>query len=259
MLLQNKKAAFGVALVVSLTFISYSEALHNDFQIFWDTDRLVSLNPHIRSFSLDNLYWMLTETYIDHWHPLTWFSHALDYALFGLEPWGHHFSSILLHCMNTVWLFALVIMLLWVLAKKSSAGKFQMDTRVLAGAGIAALLFGIHPQHVESVAWVAERKDVLSLFFIMPVLLAYLRYASAPSAKSRTRWYLLALFCFCLAILAKSMAVTIPAILILMDIYPLKRIVPGANHFFANAKVILEKIPFFLLSLVSIILTVAGQ
>ncbi|MCK5717553.1 MAG: hypothetical protein KAH77_08690 [Thiomargarita sp.] len=223
-----------MTLVLSAIVLAYYDALNNQF--IWDTQGYVVDNAHIRAFNGENLYWMFSQFYGGNWHPLTWLSHSLDYALFGLNPWGHHFVNLLIHCFNSLLVFILVIILK------------PTDHKTILAAGIAALLFGIHPQHVESVVWVAERKDVLCLFFILLSLLSYVFYVS----KAQATYYFLTFFCFLLALLSKPMAVTFPVILLLIDIYPLKRT-------YAPYKLIVEKIPFFMLTVCSIVLSLLAQ
>ncbi|MCK5662697.1 MAG: hypothetical protein KAI17_04380, partial [Thiotrichaceae bacterium] len=151
------KAIFIIVCILSAVFLAYHDALNNQLITTWDTQAYVIDNTHIRAFNWENIYWMFTNFDMANWHPLTWVSHALDYALFGLEPWGHHFVSILIHAFNTILFFGLVIVLM-------SFKTRDIDNQTLLAAGVAALLFGIHPQHVESVVWIAERKDVLCLF-----------------------------------------------------------------------------------------------
>ncbi|KHD05481.1 hypothetical protein PN36_17705 [Candidatus Thiomargarita nelsonii] len=230
-------------------FTAYHNALNNAFVASWDTGYYVIGNPNIKAFNWENIQWMFTHFYMANWHPLTWLSHALDYAWFGLEPWGHHLVSLIIHGFNTVLLFVLVIVLM------SSANK-SFNNQTLLAAGCAAILFGIHPQHVESVVWIAERKDVLSLFFILLALLSYVFY----NTSRHLSWYLSALFCFVLALLAKPMAVTFPVILILMDVYPLNRTVLTASAQPDKLSLlIIEKIPFFIFTLFSIIITLVAQ
>ncbi len=258
------KLSIIIAILVSISFIAYNNVLDNAF-LAWDDSRYVSGNPHIRSFSPENLYWMLTSFYEANWHPLTWLSHAIDFALYGLEPWGHHLSNVLIHCANTVWVFILAIVLMTGrnILHFSAA---RLDNYTLSAAAIAALLFGVHPQHVESVAWVSERKDVLCLFFVLPAILAYIVYTLIPATKKhRKYWYICSLCCFVLALMAKPMAVTVPAILLLMDVYPLKRFFlkhdaqAGKIEAPGYKTIIIEKLPFFLFTSISIVLTLLAQ
>jgi len=267
-----------IFVLLSAVFIAYHDGLNNNFLTTWDTQGYVINNVHIRAFNWENIQWMFTSFQMENWHPLTWLSHALDYALFELEPWGHHLVSIIIHGLNTVLLFLLVIVLVSFKSSTENADGLlaRVDNKTLLAAGIAALLFGIHPQHVESVVWVAERKDVLCLFFMLLTVLSYVFYVAARTTKARLSWYLSTLLCFILALLAKPMAVTLPVILLLMDVYPLQRISfittsrqrdnvsalesPG---FFVRMRealvLVFEKIPFFAFTLFSVIITIKAQ
>jgi protein O-mannosyl-transferase len=249
-----------IFLVLSAVFIAYRNALNNGFLTTWDTQGYVINNPHIKALSWENIQWMFTSFHMENWHPLTWLSHALDYALFELEPWGHHLVSIIIHGLNTVLVFVLVIVLMSVNQAPSAA---RVNNKTLLAAGIAAILFGIHPQHVESVVWVAERKDVLCLFFVLLALLSYVFYNAAHTTNARFGWYLSALLCFVLALFAKPMAVTFPVILLLMDVYPLHRTSLTTASCQRNSvsykKIVIEKIPFFAFTLFSVIMTILAQ
>jgi len=161
-------------LVTLLTLIIYLAALRNDF-VLWDDDVYVYDNPHIRSLDIRFFKWSFFDFYAPTWHPLTWISHALDYAVWGLNPFGHHLTNVVLHAANT---FVVVLLMVSVLrirkgrAPNSDVPGFSADGMVLIAAGITGLLFGLHPLHVESVAWVSERKDLLfALFFLLAIVL----------------------------------------------------------------------------------------
>jgi hypothetical protein len=251
------KAVILVSILVLVTFIAYRDALNNGFMA-WDSGAYIIDNPYIKALTWENLKWMLTAFYVANWHPLTWLSHAIDYALFGMNPWGHHLTSLIIHGLNVIGFFMLSMVLL-TLSTATSPLQFawsKIDDKILLAAFVAALLFGIHPQHVESVAWLAERKDVLCLFFILLAWLSYLFYA----LRTRLVWYIASLVCFILALLSKPMAVTLPVILILMDIYPLRRTtltIPSQPVPYKT--LVLEKIPFFVLTVISAILTLLAQ
>ncbi|MEK8015915.1 MAG: tetratricopeptide repeat protein [Candidatus Parabeggiatoa sp.] len=252
-----------IALIVSTIAIAYRDALNNDFLTMWDTYGYIVENTHIHALNWENIQWMFTGFYAANWHPLSWLSHAIDYALFGLNPWGHHLVNIIIHGLNTLLLFGLVIVLISFKPSSDNVTQFlPINNKTLLIAGIAAILFGIHPQHVESVVWVAERKDVLCLFFILLTLSSYVFYSAALVSKARLFWYASALFCFVLALLAKPMAVTLPVILLLMDVYPLNRTHLTAlrqREHVSYKMLIIEKIPFFMFTGVSIILTLMAQ
>jgi len=238
----------GLLLIIS--FAIYYPSLNFEF-LTWDTRAYVVDAKMIRSLAWDNLWQMLTSFDVTNWHPLTWFSYAIDYAIYGLNPWGFHLTNSLWHSANTVLFLLLAIKLL-----KLHNPAFSTDNRNLWIAAIAALFFGIHPQHVESVVWIAERKDVLSLFFSLLTISIYLNYVTTR----RSRDYLLSLLCFCLALMSKPMAVTLPVILLLLDVYPLHRSRwTNSLHQESILKLLMEKIPFFLGSLLDAWFTILAQ
>ena len=190
------------ALLVVVTLAAFADVRNYAFVLYDDT-QYVSENPHIRQ-GLAGLRWALTSTYASNWHPLTWWSHMLDYQLFGLDPHGHHLTNLVLHTANTVLLFLALV---------------AMTNSPWRSAFVAAL-FGVHPLHVESVAQVAERKDVLSGTFWMLTMWAYARYARRPGLVS----YGSVCLCLALGLMAKSMLVTLPCVLLLLDWWPLRRI-----------------------------------
>ena len=253
--------AWGI-IIILITFLIYVPALKNDF-VNWDDDVYVYKNNYIHSLQPQAIAWMLTAFHVGNWHPLTWLSHAADYAIWGLNPFGHHLSSIILHVLNTLLVFLLTLQLIRV-AKKSdvtpsrSSPLSSTSVQSLIGAGITALLFGVHPLHVESVAWVAERKDLLCALFFLLTLCSYLFYTSSAHTKNRRFWFTACLALTSAALMAKPMAVTLPLVLLLLDIYPLRRI-SSSTGAGSNPRVLLEKVPFLLLSSISSILTVLAQ
>jgi len=221
-----RRAAIGVALVALLVYIP---ALRNDF-VNWDDDGYVTGNRHVQRLSAGSIAWAFTTFDQSNWHPLTWVSHMVDVALFGLDPAGHHATSVLLHAANAA-LLALVL--------------FRL-TSDLAPSLLVAALFALHPLNVESVAWVAERKNVLSTLFWILVVGAHARYAERPT---RGRYAAVAAL-FALGLLAKPMLVTLPFVLLLLDAWPLRRL---------SRRAVLEKVPLLALSAVSAAVTVAAQ
>jgi len=242
-----------------LTLLVYTPSLKNDF--VWDDYDYVYRNNAIKSLNSQSLYWMLTSFRTANWHPLTWLSHAIDYALWGLKPWGHHLTNIILHGLNASLVFFLVVRLM---LKKQEANErksplkepLSIPAKSLIVAGVTALLFGLHPLHVESVAWVAERKDLLCALFFLLSILSYLSYASSAIKRDRWIWFNICLLSFILALMSKPMAVTLPLILLLLDLYPLKRF---ERYFHKNLSILLEKIPFFALSITSSVITIIAQ
>ncbi|MBI3607391.1 MAG: tetratricopeptide repeat protein [Nitrospirae bacterium] len=210
--------------------------------INYDDPGYVTKNPHIRQgFTRESLTWALTATYFSNWHPLTWLSYMLDYRLFGDNPRGYHVVNVGLHAANTVLLFVVL----------------RRMTGVLWPSVFVAALFGIHPMHVESVVWVAERKDVLSTLFWLLAMGAYARYAERPRAAS----YVLVLACFALGLMAKPMVVTLPFVFLLLDYWPLQRfaVAAGRRIMLPPAALIVEKMPFFALVAASSVITYVAQ
>ncbi len=238
-----------LAALFILVLIVFRGALENGF-VNWDDHEYVYENPRIQSFSKSNLWEMATGFHAGNWHPLTWLSHAIDYQLFGLDPWGHHLTNILLHAFNTCLVFVLFLKLF-----KSAANNRFSEKNVWVGGMIAALVFGLHPLRVESVAWVAERKDLLCGLFFLSTILMFVFYITSKSEVEKKRFYLLSIFTFVLALMSKPMAVTLPAVLLLLDVSPFDRIKDKAAFW----RLLLEKGPFFLLSALSVIVTFVAQ
>jgi tetratricopeptide (TPR) repeat protein len=227
-----------VALVLFLTVLNHKF-------VNYDDGDYVTANSHVQTgLSWSNLVWAFKTGHASNWHPLTWLSHMLDWQLFGNQPGIHHLVSVLWHMADTVLLFNV----------------FRLMTGALWRSALLALLFAIHPLHVESVAWISERKDVLSTFFFFLTLLSYHCYAkrkSAPSDGSVGRSYALALGFFALGLLSKPMLVTLPFVLLLLDFWPLDRW-PGDGSG-TLLTLVIEKLPFFALSLISSVITFLVQ
>jgi tetratricopeptide (TPR) repeat protein len=238
-------------LVALITILVYLPALQNDF-VNWDDGKYVYENPNIRSFGFNSLQWMLTTFHAGNWHPLTWLSHAIDYALWSLNPMGHHLMSVIFHGLNTF----LVIILITHLINLTGKDKHNQKTSLIAGA-ITGLLFGLHPLHVESVAWVSERKDVLYAFFFLLSIYMYIKYVSAEQGR-KVLFYGLCLGFFILSLMSKPMAVTLPVVLIILDFFPLGRL-DFKSGLISKRKVLMEKVPFFGLSLASSAITIMAQ
>jgi len=250
------------ALVSLVTLVVYLPALRNGF-VNWDDYAYIVGNIHIRSLSWTNLKWLFTDASIDYWHPLSMLSHALDYALWGSNPVGHHLTSILLHAANTFLVVCLIAKLLEsaaggcaVIAQPDSDARpegFLGEHGILITATTTGALFGLHPLHVESVAWVTERKDVLCGFFFLLAILTYANYVNARerSQKTRRSYYIATVILFVLALSSKAMAVTLPAVLLILDWYPFRRICSWRQLVTATV----EKAPFIVFSIIISILT----
>jgi Tfp pilus assembly protein PilF len=190
--------------VAALTFFVFLPALGNGF-VNWDDDKNFLNNPHYRGLSGQNLRWILTNFHLGHYHPLTWLSLSLDYEVWGVDARGYHLTNVLLHAAN--------------------AALFSLLARRLLGGGawvaaLAGLLFAVHPLRVESVAWASERRDVLSGFFYLAAVLAYLK---AQREGPRGRWLGVSLAAFAGGLLSKVIVVSLPVVLLVLDAYPLRR------------------------------------
>lgn len=235
--------------LVAATMAIYSRVLLNGF-VNYDDTLYVTENLHVQQgLTIEGLRWAFTTLDAANWHPLTWLTHMLDVQIYGMNPMGHHATNVLLHGANTLLLFLFLIH-----ATGASWRSF-----------FVAILFGIHPLHVESVAWVAERKDVLSAFFWMLALLAYLRYS-----RNRCRTtYFTVLWFFAAALLSKPMAVTLPFVFLLLDYWPLRRLLPQTTDGDSpsdsswkqsrTSAILLEKLPFFALAGGSLVMTDMAQ
>ncbi len=264
--------AASIALITSIVYLA---SLKNEF--VWDDILYITENPHIRSFNVELFRWAFFDFYASNWHPLTWISHASDYALWGLNPTDHRLTNIILHAINTLFVFFLVTSLLESYRERTvqSGHPLLLHGRsMLMTGGITAALFGLHPAHVESVAWIAERKDLLCTLFFLLSIGAYIKYVKIKQSITQTdeldssvhpflkrgrrglkRHYLLSLAFFILALLSKPMAVSLPAVLLILDWHPFERI----KSFKTFLTVFAEKLPFVALSIILSILTIKAQ
>jgi Flp pilus assembly protein TadD len=229
-------------LVALVTLAAFLPALHNQF-VNWDDEENLLNNPHYRGLGWTQLRWMWTTFHAGHWIPLTWMTFGLDYLLWGMKPFGYHLTSLLLHAANAVVFYFLAREIL----TSALPGPAERGHALAVSAGCAALLFAIHPLRVESVAWATERRDVLSGLFYLLTILVYLR-ACERETRGR-RWYWLAVGFFACALLSKSMAVSLPVVLLLLDVYPLRRL-GGTTGWRGEParRVYIEKLPFVLLA-----------
>jgi tetratricopeptide (TPR) repeat protein len=248
------------------TLLVYLPALRNAF-VDWDDDMYIFANPYLKAPALDFFKWAFSTIRTGCWHPLTWISYSLDYAVWGLNPLGYHLTNIILHAVNTFMVVLLATKLLDAFKERAIANEqspFLNERSILIAAGTAGLLFGLHPLHVESAAWVAERKDLLcSLFFLLSIITYtnFINDAESGPIKNdaATRYfqkrYLATLGFFILALLSKPMAVSLPIVLLLLDWFPFNRIRSGRTFWTACV----EKLPFIVLSLALSIVTILAQ
>jgi len=234
---QQGVVAVGLAIAIAVV---YAAVLDHGF-INLDDDQYVSANPMVGAgISLEGIRWALGAFVSFNWHPVTWVSHMLDVQLFGMDAGLHHAVSVALHIANSVLLFRLLV---------TATGK-------TLPAAVVAALFAVHPTHVESVAWIAERKDVLSTLFWLLTLRAYLAYCRMPSRLGMAK---VALW-FAIGLMAKPMLVTLPFGLLLLDIWPIGRLASGAaDRSREISRCVREKLPLFAMSIASVGVTLAAQ
>lgn len=245
--ISDKLILTAITLIV-ITFALYSPVIHHPF-VNYDDNEYVTENSHVhQGLTMGTVRWALTSTEHANWHPLTWMSHALDCTLFHLNPGGHHFTNVLLHALNVGLLF---LLLAW------TTSRFGPSLFVAA-------IFALHPIEVESVAWVAERKNVLCTTFFLLTLWAYGWYAQKPGWKR----YLAVAGLFMAGLASKPMVITVPFVLLLLDYWPLGRVKQSANLDYAESgsvrryscwKLTLEKLPLLALSAASAVITVWAQ
>ena len=215
-------------LLLTGTFLIYWQGIHNEF-INFDDNEYVTENRQLQSgLTLESISWAFTTSNFVNWHPITWMSHMLDFQLYGLNPAGHHFTSLLIHATNVLLLFIVL----------------NRITRDPWKCAIVSALFAFHPLNVESVAWIAERKNVLSTLFWLLTIWAYVLFVEH---RGLYRYLLMVLF-FMLGLMSKPMLITLPFVLLLLDFWPLKRWnfdpQTGKNKYEKLAALVFEKILF---------------
>src|SRR6058998_1128987 len=240
-------------LVALFTLTAFLPTLQNQF-VAWDDDKNFLDNPRYRGLGWAHLRWMFTAFHLGHYIPLTWVTFGLDYLLWGMNPLGYHLSNLLLHAANAVVFFFVARRILTL----ALPGPSERGHALAVSAGVAALVFAIHPLRVESVAWVTERRDVLSGLFYLSTILMYLR-ACERGARGRG-WYWAAVGLFAGALLSKSMVVNLPFVLLILDVYPLRRLGGFVGWWSEPARrIYIEKIPFVLLAAAASAIAVMAQ
>ena len=240
-----------MALLLALvTLAVYLPVVRHGFIIYDDGDYVTQNKMVQGGLTLAGIQWAFTTFHSANWHPLTWLSHMTDCELFGPSAAGPHLINLLLHTANTVLLFALWLQLT---RREAQTGNLPPPPSGLWPAAFVAALFALHPLHVESVAWVAERKDVLSAFFGLLSLLFYARFAIDDGGRVKLSYWVALLFFAC-GLMSKPMLVTLPFVMLLLDYWPLER-----QNVYIPSRLIVEKIPFFLLTAASCVVTYAAQ
>jgi Flp pilus assembly protein TadD len=270
--------------VAGAAFVVFLPALDADF-VNWDDDKLFLNNTQFRGLSWSHLTWMFTTTKMGHWQPLSWVTLGLDYTLYGMKPRGYHLTNILLHAACAAAFYFLALRLL-TLAMNTARSRSRLDSpsqsatrnpqsarpsaplRSRFGLGgmvahlaaaLAALFFAVHPLRTESVAWVTERRDLLSGLFFILTITVYLK--SRTVERRRTLWYLTSVALFILSVLSKAWGMTIPAVLIVLDLYPLRRLGDRLGDGFSSAalRVGVEKVPFVVIAALTAWKALAAQ
>ena len=239
----NKQRAILCLALFALTLVFYNPIVHDGFVVLDDVPYIIS-NPPVRAgLTWATVKWSFTTFHAGNWHPLTWLSHALDCQVFGLNPAGHHYVSLLFHAANAVLLFLLL----------------EEATALTWPSLLVAALFASHPVNVESVAWAAERKNVLSMFFFLLAMWAYGRYARRGGVGR----YATVALCFVLGLMAKPQVITLPFVLLLWDYWPLQRMFAKADSARADGRsltfLVAEKVPLFAVALAGAVVTMAAQ
>lgn len=238
---KNKHVKWYLIIIIFVTIFAYASSLNNNFILNWDDDRYVKDNPLIKDLNLLSVKKIFSEFYISNYQPITLISLAVDYKMFNGEPKGFHFVNLLFHLLNIILVYLLI-------------NKISGDWRI--GIFVSAF-FALHPMHVESVAWISERKDVLYSFFFLLSLLFYLKYLNSENKFNyyRIKYLVLVFILFVFSVLSKSAGIVLPIVILLMDIYN-----PKINRSrICSLKLIFEKIPFFAVSIIFGIIAINAQ
>jgi len=231
-------------LIALAAAVSLGPVVNNQF--VWDDFLNLVDNPHYRGLGCAQLRWMFTTWHDANYHPLCWLSFGVDYLIWKLNPAGYHLTNLVLHLFNAMLVYVLICVFLTHTRDENGGAAARARTRIGAAAG--ALFFALHPLRVEPVNCISCRGDVLSALFLLLTMLAYLKMTSAPSAAGRQRWYLLALSGFALSLLSRAWGITLPVVLLLLDVYPLGRL-RAKDGGRPRVWLLIEKAPFFLLAL----------
>jgi Tfp pilus assembly protein PilF len=237
---------WSIVVVALIGFVAFLPALDANF-VNWDDDVSFLLNHHYRGLGPAQLRWMFTTTLLGHWSPLTWLTWSVNYAVNGIQPFGYHLLSLLLHVVNIA-LFAVVARRLLALG----FGMAPSSVAIVAGATLAALAFGVHPLRAESVAWISGRRDVLCASFYLAATLAYLR-GVAGDRRISSGWCAISIATFAAALLAKASAMTLPLTLLLLDVYPLRR-----RHL-GWPTMLIEKLPYAVLAAAAAVMALIAR
>jgi len=242
-------------LVFILTLIVFLPALSNGF-VDWDDEDTLVKNLNYRGVSLAHLRWMFSTFSMGHYQPLTWLTLALDYSIWGMKPLGYHLTSVLMHAVNAALFYGISLRLL----ESASDDAAQDAVGLRWASALGSILFAIHPLRVESVAWATERRDVLSGLFFLAAIGLYLKVVDAGEERQRKIYfYALSLAAYSASLLSKASGITLPLVLLLLDIFPLARWRCNLNKAITARNLTLEKIPYFVLAFGFAVVAVIAQ
>lgn len=238
--LRERSNLAAIILIVFVTLVVYTQTLGHGFIIGYDDGDYVTKNQHVQAgLTLASIEWAFSSFDSSNWHPLTWISHMLDCRLFGLNAGGHHATNVILHVASALLLYAVL----------------RRMTKSVWRSAFVAILFAVHPLHVESVAWISERKDLLSGFLAMLTIWAYVRYVERPGFRR----YALVVLALAAGLMSKPMLVTMPFVLLLLDYWPLGRFAQKGPRLSVVSRPVLDKLPLLILSAISCVVTVIAQ
>jgi Flp pilus assembly protein TadD len=238
---ERRRRVAATLMLVLVTFAVFSPALDADF-VEWDDHVNLLQNTSYRGLAWSNIRWMFTATVMGHYIPLTWLTLAVDHALYGMDPRGYHLTSLVLHAANVVTFFAVARRLL------ARAMTLDASARLLGAAG-AALFFAVHPLRAESVAWVTERRDVLSGLFFLLTVLGYLAAQDATTPRRRRMLLTASVAAYAAAVMSKAIVMGLPLVLLVLDVYPLRRLDLRLRSLRQSRDVLVEKIPYAIVGL----------
>jgi len=240
----KSKSLLPIVMIVVVVFLVFLPTLNCGF--VWDDDMNITDNLNFRGLSASHLYWMFTTLHDGNYHPLCWMTFGFDFVIWGLNPTGYHLTNLVLHILNTVLFYYLIVILL---LKTNISSSDSHLSGIQRSAFIGALFFSIHPLRVESVAWISTRGDVLCAFFYILAVIAYLKMAQKKEKDDRRKWFVISLTFFFLSLLSRAWGITFPFVLLVLDAYPLRRFVWKGRFTSTHKTLLIEKIPYSLLAL----------
>ena len=238
-----------IYLIVFTVFACYLPVLSNKF--VWDDVHNLIGNPNYRGLTISNLSWMFTTFYDANYHPLCWLTLAIDFLLWDMNPAGYHLTNLVIHVLNCLLLYFFAGM---ILRQTSDASSCSNLPGILISAAVGVLFFALHPLRVESVAWVSTRGDLLCGFFTLLTVISYVQMNIEKQGGAKRKWFFLSLLFFTFSLLSRAWGITLPVVLLILDVYPLRRLAPLCRPTPAIKKLLIEKTPFIMLALGAAIL-----